>query len=402
MGDARGAIPFVERLLSLGLAPEAERQWRLRLGQLQEQSQDLRQAALNLRRAWDQPPTNLVALRELARFLERARDDRGRRLLWEEAQERLTADALDPGPAVSVGEAWLGLREVATQRQRGLAARFAGQMADGTAPFDGRGVVARLLRDPEAEDRLYRALAPAVSSGLRALLRAVAPHLAHERKLDLRARGLLREERAGKGELREVVMASAHEASLADLEIYVKAEVRASFSVPGSPPALVLSRAIAHLGAPGLRFVAARESYLLASGNAFLLADDPAQAGLFLAGLVRVFVPSFVHPSFPEELIEQRAEQLGRSLPKKKKSDLAPFGWEAAGPFDIQALRDGLRAVADVVGLLGCGHLPSALASIVAERAQMPGASLGQVPDARALVAFALSADLDDLWRAWS
>jgi tetratricopeptide (TPR) repeat protein len=416
--DPRAAMGLVERLLALGLEPEPERHWRIRLGQLQEQAQDFRQAAANLRRAWDQPPTNLTALRELARFLERVRDERGRRALWEEAQERLTTEALDPSGAGSGVDAWRGLFEVAQQRQRPLAARFAGQMAatlaavepnrpsglsaDLAAAFDGRGVLARLLRDPEAEDKLYRALAPAVSSGLRALLRSVAPHLAHERRLDLRVLGLTREERQPKGELRDVVTALAHEAGVSDPEVFVKAGPHPTAVYAASPQALILGAPVARLGGMALKFAAARAAYLLATGHAFLLTDDAGGAALFLAGLVRVFVPSFVHPGLPELVTEQRSTELGRALPKKKKSDLVPFAWEAAGAFDIDALRDGIRAVADAVGLLACGHLPSALAVLVTEEGgKGDAASVRQVKDARALATFALSWELDDLWRGW-
>jgi hypothetical protein len=149
--------------------------------------------------------------------------------------------------------------------------------------------------------------------------------------------------------------------------------------------------------------VAARSAYLLGTGTAFLLCDEPADSALFLAGLVRCFVPSFVHPSLPEAAIEQRAQTLARSIPKKRKAELAAFAWETAGAFDIDALREGATAVAAVVGLLGCGHLPSALAALVTEQDVTGGTSaVRRVKDARTLASFALSSDLDDLWRAWA
>jgi len=417
LGDARGAVPFAERLLMLSLAPEEERHFRIRLGQMQEQSQDLRQAAINLRRAWDQPPADLTALRELARFLERTRDERGRRVLLEDAQTRLLGEALDPEGEGSGSTAWRGLRDVATQRGLTLANRFAAQMAatlapdassasgtsEGHAPLDGRGLLARLLRDPEAEDRLYRALAPAVTSGLRALLRALAPSLSQDRKLDLRGRGLSKEERQGRGPLRELVTSFAHEAGVADVETFVKAVPSPTLVLPGAPSALVMGGPVAALGGPSLYFVAARSAYLLGAGTAFLLCDEPAESALFLAGLVRCFVPSFVHPSLPEAATEQRAQALARSIPKKRKAELAAFAWETAGAFDMDALREGAASVAAVVGLLGCGHLPSAVAALVVEQEVRGGsAAVRWVKEARTLASFALSSELDDLWRAWA
>src|SRR5205085_11897727 len=91
-GDTKNALAVTEALVPREPEPARRLAALVRCGQLYERLGDLRQAGARFRRAVDEAPRDLVAVSELARFLERTRDPAGRKALLDHAVGLLRHD----------------------------------------------------------------------------------------------------------------------------------------------------------------------------------------------------------------------------------------------------------------------------------------------------------------------
>jgi tetratricopeptide (TPR) repeat protein len=411
-GDMKHALVVTEALVP----HEREAARRLgalvRAGQLHERLGDLRQAGVRFRQAADEAPRDVVAVSELARFLERTRDPVGRRALLDHAVgllrhdvergrfDRTTLRALGPllqargkaRAAASAAQLLAAVSEDATERE---AAR-----TWAAAPPRGRRLSA--LARPEIDERTFP---PALLPGMRHIFRLAGPTLAKTAG-NLARHGVGRAERLARGQVaRDVVDGVAAELGVADVDVFVRAATPAGIVSaggvrvePGERAAIILGAELPTLGGHALRFAAARALRLVATHLDLVLAGSPADAGALLAGLIRQFVPDFAHPGVRDELVAVEAERISKLLPRKLKTELMPFAVESAGAFDLEALHAAVRDGANAVGLLASGDLPASLAALLAgSGATLEPADLVRHAEALALVRFALSDDYDEL-----
>ena len=135
---------------------------------------------------------------------------------------------------------------------------------------------------------------------------------------------------------------------------------------PGSPAAVIIGAPIVALGPAAVRFAAARTLRLAATNLDAILAVPPEEAAALLVGIIRQFVPDFLHPAVRDALVDSEAARAARLIPRKIKPAAAPFAIESAGPFDVAALHAAVRDGANATGLLASADLPAALSVILA------------------------------------
>ena len=125
---------------------------------------------------------------------------------------------------------------------------------------------------------------------------------------------------------------------------------------PGSPAAVIVGAPIVALGTAAVRFAAARALRLTATDLDAILAVPPEEAAALLVGIIRQFVPDFLHPAVRDALVDAEAARAARLIPRKMKPAAAPFAIESAGPFDVAALHAAVRDGANATGLLAVGR----------------------------------------------
>ncbi len=421
-GDWKRALPVVERLVAREPDAARRQKTRVRLGEVLMHTQDLRRAGLELRRAVEEAPRDIVAVSALAQLLDRARDQAGRRAVLDRAVGLLRRDLGGAaGPAL---ETLRGLASLLELRERPHAALAAAQLvaALGAGAKDGVRAAARpgrslaALRRPEVDERSY---ASEVPPGIRQLLRQLGPMVrpsGQELAQRLARHGVTRADRRTRGMApRPLFDAVAAELGVGEFDLYLKTAPAAAGPIalraePGSPPALIIGAAIEELGPGALRFAAARALRLTATHLDALLALPEEEAGALLVGIIRQFVPDYRHAGVREERVAPEAARAERAIPRKLKPALMPFAVESAGPFDLPALYAATRDGANAIGLLAAADLPAALSVILgiggAIVTPAPGggsglslAVIGASPEAMNLLRFAVSDDHDDLAR---
>jgi hypothetical protein len=120
-----------------------------------------------------------------------------------------------------------------------------------------------------------------------------------------------------------------------------------------------------------------------------------------VVGIIRQFVPDFLHPGVRDALVDADAARAARLIPRKVKPAASAFAIESAGPFDVAALHAAVRDGANAAGLLAAADLPAALTVVLATagiRDPVPSlAPIAANPEALALLRFAVSDAYDDL-----
>jgi len=410
-GDTKQALPVTERLVMTEQDAKKRTAYRVRLGELLMRAGDLRRAGTELRRAVDGDPRNVAAVTALAQLLERSRDAPGRRALLDHSVGLLRHD-------VERGElsletlrtlvALLSLRERprAAAAVNDLVAVLVAGERGGKAERPhrpGRSVAA--LRRPEIDERAFP---PGLPPGIRQLMRLVGPHLrpgGSELAQALGRLGVTRAERTGRGEEPKPLFDSVGaELGAGDYELYIKAGATGPVALraePGSPAAIVIGAPIVAMGQGALRFAAARTLRLAATHLDALFAVPPEEAAALVVGIIRQFVPDFLHPAVRDALVDTEAARAARLIPRKVKPAASAFAIESAGPFDVPALHAAVRDGANAAGLLASADLPAALAVVLAASGMRdPALSLSPIvanPEALALLRFAVSDAYDDL-----
>jgi hypothetical protein len=419
-GDVKNALAVTEALVAEEQDPSRRVATLVRCGQLHERAGDLRPAAARFRAAVDAAPRDVLAVGELARFLERTRDHAGRRALLDHTVGLLRHDVergrFDAGTLRALSPL---LQARGKTRAAAAAAQLIAALSDDAAlreaargwaapPARGRRLAA--LARPEIDERTWP---PALVPGMRHVFRLVGPLLA-KGAADLARHGVARGDRLARGQAaRDVVEGVGVELGAPDVEVYVRprsarpgaggvAGGTSSVSVePGDRAAVILGAELPALGGHALRFAAARAMRLVATHLDLVLASPPADAAALLGGVIRQFVPDFHHPQITDELLAVEAERVAKLLPRKLKPEVMPFAVESAGSFDVGALHAAVRDGANAVGLLACGDLPAALAAVLAGSGRtLAPADVATDAEALALLRFALSDDYDDLAQA--
>jgi tetratricopeptide (TPR) repeat protein len=409
-GDAKQALPVTERLVTLEQNAKKRTGYRVRLGELLMRTGDLRRAGTELRRAVDGDPRNVTAVTTLAGLLERSRDVGGRRALLDHTAGLLRHDVERGELDV---ETLRGLVALLSLRERPRAAAAVADLVTVLAPADGQQQVSRpgrslmALRRPELDERSFP---PGLPWGIRQIMRLIGPHLrpsGSELAQHLARHGVARAERLGRGDgPRPVFDSVGVELAAGDFDLFVKTPAAAAGPValraePGSPAAIIIGAPIVALGAGAIRFAAARTLRLVATQLDAILAVPPEEAGAMLVGIIRQFVPEFLHPGVRDALVDADSARAARLIPRKVKPAAAPFAIESAGTFDIAALHAAVRDGANAAGLLASADLPAALSVILAAsgmRAQpLTLSPIVAHPEALALLRFAVSDAYDEL-----
>ena len=412
-GDTKQALPVTERLVATETDAKKRTGYRVRLGDLLMRSGDLRRAGTELRRAVDSDPRNVAAVTTLAQLLERARDAGGRRALLDHTVGLLRHD-VERGELNLDTLRALGALLILRERPRAaaavadlvavLTAAETGRKADRPAR-PGRSVAG--LRRPELDERSFP---PGLPPGIRQIMRLVGPHLrpsGSELAHQLGRHGVTRAERTGRGEgPRPLFESVGAELAAGDFDLYVRQVGSTAGPVPlraepGSPAAIIIGAPLTAMGQGALRFVAARSLRLVATNLDALLAVPPEEAAALLVGIIRQFVPDFLHPGVRDALVEPEAARAARLIPRKIKPAVSAFAIESAGPFDVAALHAAVRDGANAAGLLASADLPAALAVVLATSGvREPALTLSPIaahPEALALLRFAVSDAYDDL-----
>jgi hypothetical protein len=270
----------------------------------------------------------------------------------------------------------------------------------------GRSLAA--LRRPELDERSFP---PGLPPGIRQIMRLVGPHLrpsGGELAQHLARHGVARADRVGRGQgPRPVFDGVGAELGAGEFDLFIRtATPPASGPIalraePGSPAAIIVGAPIVALGTAAVRFAAARALRLTATNLDAILAVPPEEAAALLVGIIRQFVPDFLHPAVRDALVDAEAARAARLIPRKIKPAAAPFAIESAGPFDVAALHAAVRDGANATGLLAAADLPAALSVILAVSGMHDQAlTLSPIvanPEARALLRFAVSDAYDDL-----
>ena len=411
-GDTKQALPVTERLVMTEQDARKRTAYRVRLGELLMRAGDLRRAGTELRRAVDGDPRNVAAVTTLAQLLERSRDAPGRRALLDHAVGLLRHDVERGELSLETLRALVALlslrdRPRAAAAVDDLVAVLVAGAQGGKAERPrrpGRSVAA--LRRPEIDERAFP---PGLPPGIRQLMRLVGPHLrpgGGELAQALGRLGVSRAERAGRGEgPRPLFDSVGAELGAGDFELYIKpggatgpVALRAE---PGSPAAIVIGAPIVAMGQGALRFAAARTLRLAGTHLDALLAVPPEDAAALVVGIIRQFVPDFLHPAVRDALVDTEAARAARLIPRKVKPAASGFAVESAGPFDVPALHAAVRDGANAAGLLASADLPAALAVVLASAGvRDPALALAPIvanPEALALLRFAVSDAYDDL-----
>jgi hypothetical protein len=425
-GETKLALPVTDRLVARETDPARRTGFRVRLGEILMHAGDLRRAGTELRRAVDEAPRNVAAVSALAQFLERARDQGGRRTVLDRAVGLLRLDlegngaaGLDPGTLRALASL-LALREKphAALAAAQLFAALDGKASAGRAAATRAGRSLAALRQPEIDEHSFpQGLPP----GIRQILLLLGPALrpsGQDLGQKLARHGVARADRKPRGAApRQAFEAVAAELGIGDFDLYVRTPAAAAGPIPlraepGSPPAIVIGAPLAELGPAALRFAAARTLRLTATHLDTLLAIPMEKAGALLVGIIRNFVPDYRHAEVRDTLVEAEAVRVDRLIPRKLKQQVLPFAIESAGPFDLAALYAAVRDGANAAGLLASADLPAALSVVLAlsgsvtaksASASEPGVTLAAIaasPEALTLLRFAVSDDYDDLARA--
>ena len=410
-GDARNAAQVTSRLVDAETEPDKRVPFLVRLARIAEAAGDVRQAGAVLQRTVQEAPRNPDAVGELTRFFERTKDLQSRRVFLDRSlgllRDDLRRNPVDlsvlraivpilrwrgaPASAAAAAQLLSALSDVPAERE--AAAGWA------APPRYGRRLTA--LANPDLDDRAFPAALP---GGLRNVFRLVGDAISKASRVDLKQRyGVGKGDRLSRGQPpRDVLDPIAGELGVREYDVYaIMAEPAALVVEPGDPPSIILGARVMALGAAATRFVGARALRVIASHL-----DAPARAtiaelGVMLAGVVRQFVPDYVHPDVDPRAAAAETARMSKAIPRALKPQVAPFAVECTAHVNLHEAHAALREAANRVGLLACGDLPASLAVILAAAGkQFSAESLRANPEALALLRFALSDDHDDLCRA--
>jgi hypothetical protein len=279
--------------------------------------------------------------------------------------------------------------------------------AAGETPESPATMARRLtaLANSTVDDRTFPAEVP---SPVRHLFRLLGPLDRQTQKPDLARFRVDRSHRVAEGRApRDIFDAVAADLGVGPFELYVAPSPSPSdtgastlVALPGKPPVIVIGAAVVKLGPDAVRFSAARTLRLAAAYLDTAVVGTPVELAAWLLGVIRQFRPGYNRDDVPPDLAVSATARMAKLVPKKSKHELTPFALEASGELDVKALWTGIRDGANRVGLLAAGRLEAALNVIflLSGQAIAPEA-LQTNPEARALLAFALSDEYDDLVR---
>jgi tetratricopeptide (TPR) repeat protein len=428
LGETKSAIAMTERLVSIEMLPERRSPYHVRLGRLAERASDPRAAAFHFRRAADEAPRDIEALGELVRHLEKTRDIGGRRAVLDRAAFDLRGTVLtDPSDKTAIEALvavlrWRG-RSAAAAAAAELSAFFdrgAGQGANDSQttqdlpawavpPAAGRRLAA--LSKPSIDEQTFAATVP---PSVRHIFRLLGPFL-WEGKADPSRYGVVRGDRVSAGRPpRDIFERVGAELAAGAFDLYVTRprnhSGRATLAVdPGKTPGIFVDGSLTKMGAPAVRFVAGRTLRLVSTHLDGPLASDRVDLGAWLGGVIRQFLPDYVHPDVPPDAMSERAARVAKLMPRKLRNEIMPFAMESSGYLDLGALQTGIRDGANRVGLLAAGGLAAGLRVVLSlaeagaaatDPLDLSPAALSRSAEAEALLVFALSDEYDDLVKA--
>ena len=413
-GDTKQALPVTERLVATEADAEKRTAYRVRLGDLLMRAGDLRRAGTELRRAVDGDPRNVAAVTTLAHLLERSRDPGGRRALLDHTVGLLRHD-------VERGELNLdtlrALVALLTLRDKPRAAAAVSDLVAVLAAAEHGGKADRPARPGRSLVALRR---PSWTSGRSrpGCRRGYARSCASSGRTCARAAASWRSiwrATASRGPSGQGAATHLGRCSTASAPSWRQAISSSSYdrwrSAAGPVPLRVepgIARGRHHrradlvgMGPGALRFAAARTLRLCATNLDALLAVPPEEAAAVLVGIIRQFVPDYLHPGVRDVLVEPEAARAARADPAQDQAGRVGVRDRERGPFDVAALHAAVRDGANAAGLLASADLPAALSVVLAASGMRnPTLSLSPIAahaEALALLRFAVSDAYDDL-----
>ena len=408
LGDTKAGLSVLETLLALDATTEARTRHLLRQAQFLERANDVRGAQAAYRKASANSPTDVAALSELLRYLEKIRDAAGRRFVLDDRANRLRNDLNEAAADAAVATA---LAEVQRWRGRSASSAALGEWGRRATPESAaavRGKSLSALKRSEIEETLFP---PSVPPGFRLLFRQLGALLADGRKVDLARVGASRADRVVAGSAaRAPWEAVANDLGVGTFELFVVGEANRDVSpglhvFPGKSPSIVVGHALAQLmpragsSADGVsRFLAARTLFLVATGLDHALIGDVSDLADWLTAVVRPFLPDYAHPAANLGGDTNQMARVSRQLTKKLRQEIMPFVLETSGALDLPDVRMGILDAANRVGLLAAGTLVSSVRALCVLDGKGTGESaVLDCAQARRLLAFAGSDEYDEV-----
>ena len=205
-----------------------------------------------------------------------------------------------------------------------------------------------------------------IPNGFRQVFRLLYEPLAKRFAPDLRRHGVTKAERLPRSgnPLRDIVVGLAHDLGVEDVEVYVSSAQPAAIAVELTEPvSLILGAQVARPDKPAhVRFAAGRALKLARSYLAVPARLSAEELGVLLAGVIRLYDPTFAPSGLPSAQVGEEHQRLSRLIAKRLRDEIAPFATEISGQaFDHHALWRGMHHTGHRAGLLCAG---SALAGL--------------------------------------
>jgi len=409
-------LPLLKRLVKYTEDKQRKIGYYHRIAGLSELQGDSRGALEALRQAVEVDPVDLSAIRELALFYERTSDVTSLRFHLEAAAGRFRPQIVSKPRDLAVHQALLQILILRRSEQAHLAAGAITSLG-GVIPKDLTPLLEKLprkeatkngLRDPSTDDTLYPAV---VSPSIRMVFRLLAEPLGKLYVSDgrkLQALGVDRKERLPKSghPVRDLANKLAADLGIGEFDIYLTAaqgKDDAGQTVPHytieplEPPALIISNVLIDGASEAeRRFVLGGLLKILQNQLHLPLRMSSEDLAVLFGGLVRQQVKDYVPVGFAEKRIEAEAQRQRRAIPSKLAVQIVPLAMEfyAAVP-NYDGIAKALLLSSHFFGLLWCGSLPAAVASL--KRRGPAGEKLIDE-----LYRFALSREADELLRQLS
>ncbi|MGE3457578.1 MAG: hypothetical protein AB7O24_20860, partial [Kofleriaceae bacterium] len=411
-GDWKHALGACERLVKNETDPDRRAIHLHRVAKIfRDGFGDMKRAERALNLALDGAPTNDEALSELVAFYRDANDMVSVRVHLNRAAGAMrnrAAQNPSDGVAYRVISRAMTARAAANVPGSKPIARAAAELADllGEAGEPERQVLAAAvatelpaLAKPEADELLFPR---GVQVELRQIFNLLGDRIAKHVGVDLRPYGMTRGDRlrAKDSVVASVAQSVASGLGLGEIDVYISnRQPWVVVAEPTSPASLIIGSSIGGLGGDAVRFAAGSALKLAHASLAIPARLSPADLGVLVVSLIRLFQPDFPIVKLDADAIAGHTQKLRRLIPTGLVNELKPFGLAIDGQrFDHYALARDLKVAGLRAGLVASGSLIAGLRIAAAQLDKTLPGFLSD-PIAQGLISFALSDDYSAISR---
>ncbi|MGE0871764.1 MAG: tetratricopeptide repeat protein, partial [Kofleriaceae bacterium] len=405
-GEWRHALGACERLVKNETDPDRRAMHLHRVARIfRDGFGDMKRAERALNLALDGAPTSEEALSELVSFYRQANDMVSVRVHLNRAAGAMrnrAAQNPSDGIAYRVISRAMTARAAANVPGSKPIAHAAAELADllGESGEPERHVLATAvavevaaLVKPETDELLFPRGVPVE---LRQIFGLLGERIAKHVGVDLRPYGMTRGDRlrAKDSVVASVAQTVATGLGLGEIDIYVSSrQPWAVVAEPTSPVSLIIGSSIGGLGGDAVRFAAASALKLAHASLAIPARLPPAELGVLVVSLIRLFQPDFPIVKLDADAIAAQTQKLRRLIPTALVTELKPFGLAIDSQrFDHHVLARDLKIAGLRAGLVASGALIAGL-RIAAGQVDVPLPGFLSDPTAQGLISFALSDD---------